>query len=333
MLLGVHEQYQGENATTPTDTISRYPRAMVTREFKGGVVKPQNLVPSVTNLCQDIWDAGLVANVSFKLSVEDVTNGGWQIYVQQLCRFLVDNGRVGKTVLTFWHEPEDDAVDSYPNGTKKTGLSFANGAEFVTYFDTIHDWCKAVHPNITTSHAALGYGYRPKIGGPGDKSAFVTNPDAWKTKADINAVDIYNGRSFPLDVILPDSEAFKRWRASHDGPWGVSERGWTAGPDASAQRASAILAELSWLATTPDQPVFYIIWLTEGVENDVNLKPDDAMSRAINAGFEVIAGPKPDPMPEPTPEDQECPLCHGSGRVPLDRTYAITTTVTVTNAR
>lgn len=329
MLLGVHEQYQGDSATSPDATITRYPNTMVTREFKGGVLKPQNLVKSLINLCQSVWDAGLVANVSFKLSPAEVTNGEWEIYVKQLCRFLVDNGRTGKTVLTFWHEPEDDSRDSYPNGTNKT-LAFNDAAEFVTYFNTIHRWVKEVSANITTSHAALGYGYRPNLGSK-DKSAYVTNPDAWRTQADINAIDIYSGRSFPLSDTLPDSAAFKRWRDSHGGPWGVAERGWTASPDAHAERADSIARELAWLKTLPDteRPVFYIVWLTEGVEGDDNLKPDDTMTNALNTGFAGILTPtpEPDPTPDPTPTDQQCPLCHGTGRVPVG-SYTITTNVT-----
>jgi len=330
MLLGVHEQYQGENATTPQETLRRYPHAMVTREFKGGVVKPQNLVKSTLNLCQKVWEAGLVCNVSFKLSKDEVFDGTWKIYVQQLCRFLVDNGRTGKTVLTFWHEPEDDAQDSFPNGVKsgKT-VTFADGAEFARYFDTIHDWCKEVNPNITTSHAALGYGYRPKLGGPGDKSAWVGNPDAWRTKADINAIDIYSGRSFPLAMTLDTSDAFKRWRDSHPGRWGVSERGWTATPDKSDARAQSIHAELAWLGTLPDteRPVFYIVWLTEGTEGDHNLKPDTLMQATINEGFNALANP-PEQPEEPPATDMQCPLCHGSGRVPIG-SYNITTSVMV----
>ncbi len=329
MLLGVHEQYQGENATTPVDTLGRYPNTMITREFKGGIVKPQNLVKSLLNLCQDVWDAGLVCNVSFKLSPAEVFDGSWQIYVQQMCRFLVDNNRTGKTVLTFWHEPEDDARDSFPNGMKSgKGAAFASGAEFVRYFNTIHDWCKAVSPSITTSHAALGYGYRPKVGGKGDKSAWVADAGAWLTKADIHAIDIYSGRSFPLSMTLDTSEAFKRWKVAHPGRWGVSERGWTAGPDASAERAASITNELGWLAGLPDgdKPVFYTVWLTEGVEGDHNLKPNDAMTRAINAGFEVALAEPPEEPSEPPTTTMQCPLCHGSGTVPIG-TYNVTTTV------
>jgi hypothetical protein len=330
MLLGVHEQYQGDNATTPEETKARYPRTVITREFKGGVIKPQNLVKSTLNLCQKVWDAGLVCNVSFKLSPAEVFDGTWQIYVQQLCRFLVDNGRTGSTVLTFWHEPEDNARDSYPNGTDKE-MAFADGAEFVRYFNTLHEWCKSVSRAIVTSHAALGYGYRPAVGGAKDKSAWVANPDAWVTNADIHAIDIYSGRSFPLAMTLNTSDAFKRWHDSHPGRWGVSERGWTTDRMNSSLRVESVNAELAWLASLPDdeRPVFYILWLTEGVENDPNLKPDAAMTTAINAGFDAIMTEPPEEPQEPPANDQQCPLCHGSGRVPLG-TYNIVTTVTVT---
>lgn len=341
MLLGVHEQYQGENATTPVATLGRYPLTVITREFKGGVIKPTNLVPALNNLCKGVWAAGLIANVSFKLSVADVESGAWEIYVSQLCRFLVDNKRVNSTILTFWHEPEDDAQDSYPNGTNKTGLAFRDGAHFVSYFDTIHAWCKAVSPGITTSHAALGYGYREHVGGPGDKSAFVTDPSAWVTKADIHAIDIYNGRSFSLEPVLGDMQAFKRWMSSRPGApgpvsWGVSERGWTASTADSAARARAITREFEWLASLPSdhRPLFYIVWLTEGVENDQALKPDDRMREAINNGFALNGLPDTpeepsEPQPEPTPTTIECPLCHGAGTVPGGE-YVITTTVKVT---
>lgn len=335
MFLGVHEQYQGEEATTPSKTKERYPWVSITREFKSGVVKPTNLVPTLRNLCQAVWDAGMVCNVSFKLSVAEVLNGEWEIYVKQLCRFLVDNGHVGRTILTFWHEPEDDARDSYPNGTDKT-LAFESGEQFVTYFNTIHDWCKSVNSGVITSHAALGYGYRPTVGGDNDKSAYVTDPAKWVTKCDIHAIDLYNGRSFPLDVILPDSPAFKRWVSVRAGlAWSVSERGWTATSDRHSARNEAIRAELAWLNRLPDneKPVFYIIWLTEGVENDVNLIPDAAMTATINAGFAAIKAPEPTPEPTPVPATRECPLCHGTAVVPADHTIVITTSVTVASAQ
>lgn len=327
MFIGVHEQYQGSDATTPEQTKLRYPRVQITREFKGGVIKPQNLVKSALHLCKPVWDAGIIANVSFKLSKPEVFDGSWRIYVEELCRFLVDNMLTGRTILTFWHEPEDDADSSFPNGKKSGKVThFKDGAEFVRYFNTLNDWCKGVSSNIVTSHAALGYGYRPSVGGPNDKSAWVSDPAAWVTSADIHAIDIYSGRSFSLTDILPNMSAFKRWRDAHPGAWGVAERGWTTNPMNSALRADAITQELVWLAETPDQPTFYIVWLTEGTENDQGLKPDAGMTAALNHGFDIINAPAPEPEPDPQPTDQECPLCHGKGRVPVG-TYTITTTV------
>lgn len=340
MLLGVHEQYQSDSATTPEATKTRYPLTSITREFKGGVLKPQNLLPSMKNLCEKVWAAGLVVNVSFKLSPAEVFNGQWRPFIDQLGHYIVDQGRLGQTIVTLWHEPEDDTRDSFPNGVKSGKvISFKTGEEFVRYFNTVHGWLKEVNPNIVTSHAALGYGYRPAVGGPNDKSAWVGNPEQWVTHADVHAIDIYSGRSFPLDMHLGVSEAFKRWKDSRPlaSRWGVSERGWTAPVAFHTQRALSITAEFAWLKSLPveERPAFYIAWLTEGVENDPHLRPDTLMTQAINDGFALALGPDLPPV-EPTkpttPETRECPLCHGTGTVPASANIIITTTVGVTNA-
>ncbi len=329
MLLGVHEQYQdGPNRTTPVDTQARYPHLAITREFKGGIVKPQNLIPSLRNLCQDVWDAGLVCNVSFKFSKADVFNGQWQIYIEQMARYLTDNELTGKTVLTIWHEPEDDARDSFPNGMKPNKVpEFESGVEFVKYFNTVHRWLKGVNQQIVTSHAALGYGYRPKIGGPRDKSAYVTHPAQWVTECDIDAIDIYSGRSFPLNMTLGNSEAFKRWRDSRATAttWGVSERGWIADAMKYDERNASIAAEAEWLAALPDneRPAFYIVWTTEGVENDPKIILDSTGRDAVNDMFSKLKQP---PAEEPAPEQPkmgQCPLCQGSGKVPTDQTFNV----------
>lgn len=337
MLLGVHEQYQSDAATTPEATKTRYPLTAITREFKAGVIKPQNLLPAMKTLCEKVWTAGLVVNVSFKLSPAEVFNGQWRPFIDQLGHYIVDQGRMAQTVITVWHEPEDDTRDSFPNGVKSGKvISFKTGEEFVRYFNTVHGWLKEVNPNIVTSHAALGYGYRPNVGGPGDKSAWVGNPEQWVTYADVQAIDIYSGRSFPLDMNLGTSEAFKRWKGSRPlgSRWGVSERGWTAPVGFHEKRAESIKAEFEWLASLPreERPAFYIVWLTEGVENDPNLRPDTLMVEAVNTGFTLASGAPTTPpvVEEPKePELRECPLCHGSGKVPADSNITITTTVSV----
>lgn len=328
MLFGVHEQYQaGPNRTTPVGTRERYPLLDVTREFKAGVITPQNLIPSLKYLCQATWDAELTCIVSFKFDKENVFNGKWQPHIVQAMNWLKDNGHASDTIVVIWHEPEDDASDSFRDGRSKT---FSDGAEFVRYFNIVHDWIKSVDPLIKTSHAALGYGYRPKVGGPGDKSAWVAEPEQWRTKADIDSIDIYSGRSFPLDMTLGTSPAFKRWFDSRESnkEWGVSERGWIADAGKSADRAKSIDAEFEWIASLPIDalPYFYVVWTTEGTENDPKIILDDAGIEAVNRGFGHIQARIDEstlPPVQPPPSMMTCPLCSGSGEVPTGATYTV----------
>ena len=338
MRFGVHEQYQdGPNRTTPNESKQRYPLLMVTREFKGGVIKPQNLIPSLNNLCKATWDAGLTCNVSFKFSRAEVLDGKWRVYIDQAVNWLRDNERTAQTIVTIWHEPEDDASDSFRDGRAK---EFESGIDFVEYFDTVHNWIKEIDPNLLTSHAALGYGYRPAVGGTNDKSAWVADPANWVTKADIHAVDLYSGRSFPLDVTLGSSTAFKRWLDSRPGnsAWGVSERGWITGKyGQSAERVASINAEFDWLMTLPLSalPEFYIVWNTEGTENDPQIILDDYAIAAVNEGFSRLdqkiklgSAPPVEPTPEPVPSasTKVCPTCNGNGEIPSS--YTVSTTIT-----
>lgn len=310
ILLGVH------SAVTPEALHETYPLNDVVREFKGGVLVPQNLIPSFENLARPALDQDMSVVISVKPNPADVTNGNWRIYIEQLARHISANDLSHRVILVFWHEPEDDARDSYPNGTNKP-MAFNDGHEFVTYFDTLHDWVKGVDPNIMTSHAALGYGYRPKIGGKRDKSAFVTDPSAWVTKCDIHSIDIYSGRSFPISDTLATSPAFKRWLASRpdNAEWGVSERGWPTTDFAA--RVQAITSELVWLASLPEaaRPVFYIVWATTGTENDPNLLLDPTAVKALNDGFAALLSAPPTDTPPPADDRVTCPMCAGTGKV------------------
>lgn len=314
MILGVHEQYQaGKDRTTPAETKKRYPLVKMTREFKGGEVVPQNLNPATKNLCQKVWDEGLICNVSFKFSVTEVMNGKWRPYIEQWAATIRDSGRSAQTILTIWHEPENDKV------------FIGQPERFVAYFNQVHDWVKAIDPTILTCHAALGYRYRDR--------GEITSAEAlkWVTKADINSIDLYSGRSFPLEMTLGTSTAFTRWLSTRPagGSWAVSERGWIAGADKSAERVASINAEFDWLMALPDDalPHFYIVWSTEGTEGDPLIPLDAAGRDAVNEGFARInARLNPEPEPTPTPEPSttiECPLCHGEGQVPSGCTYTV----------
>lgn len=332
MLMGVHEQYQaGPNRTTPEGTLERYPLARATREFKSGVITPQNLIPSLKTLCQATWDADMTCVVSFKFDPENVYTGQWQPHIEQAMRWIEDNKVSEQTIVVIWHEPEDDANDSF-TGDKARGRAFADGETFVKYFNKVHGWIKTANPRIRTSHAALGYGYREKRGGPGDKSAWVADPSKWITNADIHGIDLYSGRSFPLEMTLETSTGFNRWKSTLPvgAKWGVSERGWIADAGKSVERANSIRAEFSWLAALPtDQlPAYYLVWTTEGTENDPKIILDESGRLAVNEGFKSLTDKLTipvEPLPEPSPEQSmiTCPLCHGEGEVPTDITYSI----------
>lgn len=315
MLFGVHEQYQsGPNQTTPEETKKRYPSLMATREFKAGEIKPQNLIPSLKNLCGKVWDDGLLCVVSFKFSRAEVANGKWQPFIEQAVKWMKDNKKTAQTVLIPWHEPEND---------------FDTGREFVTYFNQVHDWVKQADPKLLTSHAAMAYQYR-------DNGKIGTDAKAleWKTKADIQSIDIYSGQSFPLNMTMPTNSAFKRWKRTVAGtqPWAVSERGWITGKYGDrVERANAIRAEFDWLVSLPieELPVFYIVWSTEGTEGNENIILGDPGRKAVNEGFARIAERlTEEPLPEPAPSEPtiDCPTCKGTGKVPAS--WSVTTTIT-----
>ena len=77
-LVGVHQ------STGPASTVAQYPLTKIVREFKGGVIKPQNLVTIVNNACKAAWAQGLVVAWSVKLDVASVMSGAWQPYLEQL---------------------------------------------------------------------------------------------------------------------------------------------------------------------------------------------------------------------------------------------------------
>lgn len=295
MKIGIHENYQGKTPTTLERTASRFPLLQVTREFEAGALPAQDLVKRMVARCQPAWDAGKTAVWSFKPAPADVASGAWEPYVLRLAHHIKDKGLQDRLVVVIWHEPEND---------------FDDPAEFVTLFDTVHDWLMSVDPTIVTSHAALGYYYR---------NISVEAARRWTTKATIHSIDLYSGRSFPLQMTLGTSTAFRTWKQSRPAGarWGASERGWIANAGMSQLRVESIDAEADWLAALPvdDLPDFYCVWNTVGTENDPAIVLDDAGEAAVNRLFQRLSAPPVRPGPVPAPAAVTCPLCQGAGTV------------------
>ncbi len=308
-IVGVHQQYQdGQDKTTPKDTLTVYPLTQATREFKSREIVPQNLIPSVEALCRKVWDEDLIAVYSFKPNRSAVASGAWRPFVEQLASYIRDQKLTDKFILVPWHEPENDMTAD----------------EFVSLFNAVHAWVKNVNPRLLTCHAALGYRYRD--GGEIDDG----EAPKWKTRADINAIDLYQGRSFPLGQIFPENSAFKRWHqfvvGGSGNPWASTERGFIAAADQQSLRADTIRREADWLATDPvgKECMLLLLWDTIGTEGD-QLIPvrDQAGKDAVNYYMgKLTAEPETDPEPE-IKAQTDCPLCLGSGKVATGQTITI----------
>ncbi len=291
MLVGVHENYQGNRATTFARTAGSFPGTEVTREFTADVLQPQDLVRHLVARCQPIWEASKVTVWSFKPDAAAVDSGRWKPHVEALAAYIKKNRLQSKVIVCVWHEPEND---------------FRQPEDFVRLYNTVHDWIKSVDPSIQTTHAALGFYYR-NVSAPTAKR--------WITKADIHSIDIYSGRSFPLDMTLGTSKAFQTWRKAlpAGAKWGVSERGWIADSTKAVERVASIEAEAEWLAALPvaERPAFYIVWNTPGTENDPKIVLDNAGTAAVNKLFGRLS-------------QVVCPLCQGTGFAEAGKQYVVT---------
>lgn len=299
MMVGIHEQYQGSKATTFARTAQSFPRTEVTREFEAGVIAPQDLITRMVARCTQTWNGGGVAVWSFKPNPPDVANGKWKPYIQALARYIKDQQLERKVIICIWHEPEND-VPKW----------FKNASEFVRLFNTVQSWLFEVNPEITTTHAALGYWYR---------NVSVSQAATWVTKCTIHSIDIYSGRSFPLGMTLANSKAFATWEESRPkgARWGVSERGWIADESRSEERTASIKAEADYLVSLDlvSRPDFYIVWNTEGTENDPTIILDAAGRDAVNEMFDRLSTAVTAIV---------CPLCGGTGTIPGDKRFTLT---------
>lgn len=294
LLFGVHED------ADPAQTVARV-GGNATRVFTPGIIGARDLVKAATAVCTPSWNAGVTAVWSFKPDPAQVASRAWKPYVTDLGAFLRDRPQ-NKTVVVVWHEPEND-LDR-----------LGSAAGFVRMFDTVAGWLRAAHPGVTTCHAALGYRY-----GDGRDITDRVAP-TWRTSADLHCIDVYSGRSNPIDTILPELSSYRRWRryVAQGSRWGVTERGWTIGTigkgGTSVQRSAAMAREAAWLAGLPtaQQPEVYLLWSTGGTENDRGLIFDagaEQAARTITGHYARRAAAEASPTPAPEgPAAQAAPV-------------------------
>ena len=280
-----------------SEILTRFPGTTNTRVFTNDILLPQPLIPKIVAAAGPSWDAGATCWWSVQLSVAYVADGTWEAYVRELASYLKDHPDF-KTVVVLWHEPEDNFLDA---------------REYVSYFNRINGWLKDVHPDIKTCHAANSYYYR--------QGGAIASPSAWRTDADIHSTDIYSGRSFALNTILPEQTAFTRWReglVGAENPYAITERGWFAkvgDPALSALRAATIRREAEWLRDTSEGQLCtsYIVWNTPGYQNYPDLVLDRDGELAVTDLMHTFVRPPP-PPPVLRKVTQECPTCYGTGK-------------------
>lgn len=302
VLVGVHERYDGKDArTSVAQTLAEFPLSRVIREFTASKLAPQNVVSKMINECKDGWANGQTVVWSFKPDPDAVLSGAWTPYFKSLAAYLRDNPDK-PTILSIWHEPEND-VPTY----------FDDGPHFVRVFNKFHDDVVSVYPGAITCHIAMAYRYADSID--------ITDAVApkWRTKAKLNAVDVYSGRTFKLNTIMPEQSGFKRWftYVAQGGEFGVMERGFQATVDDTAKqklRADTIRREADWMRNTPEgrKCVVYVYWNSSGPEYNPHMVLDTQGEDALRYLMEKVN--EPDPIPQV--ELMTCPLCVGAGEVP-----------------
>lgn len=261
-IAGVHE------AESPMDMTSRFPGAGWTREFIAGAggrpldpsTTATQLIAKVSAKAGPAWAAGLGAVVSLKVDLVAVAAGEWDDRLTTLGHAVAGQ----QIVLVIWHEPENDM-------TAET---------FVAGFTAARTALKSAAPDLTVAYSAMAYQWRPL-------STSTADPTAWAAvDADLYLVDVYSGKSFPAETILPEHPGFVSWYtemiAAHPGRrWGVSERGILAGPT----RVDTINREAAWLADTAAgrSCALYVWWNTPGTEGDARWLLDAAGEQAITA--------------------------------------------------
>jgi hypothetical protein len=250
LLAGVHDD------RPPGVVFSLFPGARATRQFVNNKARTdRTLDPAVHQLVDEVerkarpaWNAGGTPVVSIKLRPAEVLAGAWDGQLRMLGAYLAQQPNM---ILILWHEPEDDHVTA------------AAARPFVLAVNHARALVKAQCPRACVAYCAMSYQWRK--GAPA-----TADPSIWRAvEADLYLCDVYSGKTFPGEAILPEHQGFVRWKAEvvdavPGREWGVGERGILAG----GTRARTWLRERDWLLTGGRNCRLYMVWNTAGTEGE-----------------------------------------------------------------
>jgi hypothetical protein len=309
--IGIHEDWTATPpGRTPAQVLARYPKSGIGRCFTGNpITTVQDLRPKVLSTLKPYLDAGTpVIYISIKTDIAKTRNGDFNT------KYAEVGGQISglkaeydtDIVVIPWHEPEDN---------------FSSGDAYVHYYNKVRDNIKLGGPDVKVKPCFTAYHWAP--GAAGSIGGKTNDPSLWFTGLKMDdgaAVDVYSGRSFPLDQILPEHPGFARWVSFLPASVRISitERGWetpssTNSTNRSALRAATEEREFNWLLSsdpTARRIDDYIIWSSPGVEGAQGLIQDAAAVAKIDA---FLAAAVPDPEEQPDPESAQYQYGYAAG--------------------
>ncbi|MBL7253292.1 hypothetical protein [Paractinoplanes lichenicola] len=279
--IGVHE----DPDVTPAETRRNYPAARIGREFipplKPGV-NPRKVLDKIKEFAEKWSDGGVY--VSYKPPPREVRAGAWTDVHRGIGQWLAKHPEVAVIVH---HEPEG-------------GAGRLEGPEFARMFKQARDEIKDGWSGARVVYCAMAYQWGPS----GD---VMKNPAPWRgVEADEYLCDVYSGKTFPTEFILPKHPGYVAWydqivrprlRNGETVAYGLAERGFMGNDEL---RAKAIRRESAWLRGVFEKyeasgdlldlpPCAYLAWSSVGWENEKGwlLHGDSAVAmRELLADFD-----------------------------------------------
>lgn len=278
--VGVHEDWTA-GGRTPTQVKVRYPGAKIGRAFIARVLSyPVDLRPKARNVLLPYLAAKTpIVYLSAKSDVADTIRGDWDVQYRELGTYLDTLQKQHGVTIIFipYHEPEDDLT----------------AAQFVPYFNRVRAAVKLGSSAIQVKPCYMSYQWLLRRNGQ-SVGGKTDNPTAWFRNiqaTDGVTVDVYSGRSFPLELTLSEHPAFRRWISYVPATWkwSVTERGWDTPSSTNRTNRSALrvktmnreFAEIRSRRGYYSRLIDYVIWSSPGTEGARGLVLDRAGEDAV----------------------------------------------------